>query len=94
MRDITGSREMVETMRSKIVDTLSVAYQSDSHSPSSSTNAVSTTGEFSEPDGFEILNRVRNQLDTMNSGKLRTALGVIDAASKVCPHTTMSEIAD
>ena len=85
-RDITGSRQMVEMMRSKIVDTSSVAYHSGSHSPSLSANAVSTSGEFSEPDGVEIQYRVRNQLDSMNSEKLRTALGVIDAASKVCTH--------
>ena len=82
--DVMGSRKMVETIRSKIVENLGVEYPSRSHSPSSSANAVASTSGFGELDGFEILHRVRNRLDSMNSGKLRAALKVIDAASQVC----------
>ena len=70
-------------MRSKIVETLGVDYASDPRRSSSSTTVVSSSGGSDEPDGFEILNRVRDQLDSMNSGKLRAAMGVMDAASKV-----------
>lgn len=81
---LTGSRPIVENMRSKIVETLNVEYPDRLRFPSTSANAVSTTGGSEKPDGFEILNRVLNQLDSMKSGKLRMALGVIDAAAKVC----------
>ena len=90
--DVTGSRKLVETMRSKISDTLGVDYPISAHSAASSVNAVSTTGENSELDGFETLSRVRNQLESMNSGKHKMALSVIDAASKVRPHSAKSEI--
>ena len=93
--DVAGSRKLVETMRSKISDTLGVDYPISAHSPSSSVNAVSkvsTTGENSKADGFETLSRVRNQLESMNSGKHRMALSVIDAASKLCPHSAKSEM--
>ena len=92
--DVAGSRKLVETMRSKISDTLGVDYPIRAHSPSSSVNVVSTTGENSELDGFETLSRVRNQLESMNSGKHRMALSVIDAASKVCPHSAKTEMSD
>ena len=67
-------------MRSKIADTLGAEYSNSSHSHSSSVNPNSN--ECSEQEGFELLDRVRDQLDSMNSGKLKTALGAIDAAAR------------
>ena len=79
--NVTGSRKMVEDMRSKIADTLGVEYAKNSHSHPSSVNTA--PNGCSEQEGFELLDRVRDQLDSMNSGKLKTALGAIDAAAKV-----------
>ena len=74
---------MVEDIRHSITNTLGAEYAHMSHSPSSS-NMVSTTAGCDEADGFEILNRVRNQLESMNSGKLKAALGLMDSAAKAC----------
>ena len=73
-------------MRSKMMETLSVEYPDKSRSHSASRLAVSATGElgYEEPDGFEMLNRVRCQLDSLKTGKAKFALGMIAAASKVC----------
>jgi len=83
--DLTGSRQIVENVRSKIVETLNAEYPDKSLVPSIPTYAVDAIGPdvYEEPDGFEVLTRVRNQLDSMKSGKLKVALGVIDAAAKV-----------
>ena len=88
--NVTNSRKMVEDIRSnlKIADTLGAEYANSSHSHSSSVNPNSN--ECSEQEGFEVLNRVRDQLDSMNSGKLKVALGAIDAAAKVHYHDVLS----
>ena len=70
-------------MRYTITGTLGAEYANNPHSPSSE-NMVSTTSGYDEAEGFEILNRVRNQLESMNSGKLKAALGLMDSAAKAC----------
>lgn len=78
--NVTGSRKMVEDVRSTIAGTLGAEY--GNNSPLSA-NSVATTTGCDESEGFEILNKVRNQLESMNGGKLKTALGLIDSAAKV-----------
>lgn len=78
---------MVESMRSKLVETFGGEYPDKHRSPSVSTNAVSTAVGCEEPDGFEVLNRVRGQLDSLRSGKGKLALGMIAAAAKVWVHS-------
>ena len=85
--DVKGSRKMVENMRFKIAETLSTKYPDDSHPLSSSAAVISTTGGCGNLDGLEILNRVRDHLDSMNSGRLKTAFGMIDAAAKVYAYS-------
>lgn len=73
-------------MRSKIMETLSVEYPDKSRSPPVSRLTIPATGGVGceEPDGFEILNQVRCQLDSLKTGRVKFALGMIAAASKVC----------
>lgn len=82
-RELVGSRQIVENVRNKLVETLNLEYPDRSHSTSTSKNARSVSGGCEDADGFEILNRVHGRLESMKSGKLKTALGVIDAAAKV-----------
>ena len=82
-RELVGSRQMVENMRNKLVETLNVECPDRTYVVSTSNDAGLVTGGCGDVDGFEILDKVQNRLESMNSGKLKTALGVIDAAAKV-----------
>ena len=70
-------------MRNKLVETLNVECPDRTYVVSTSNDAGLVTGGCGDVDGFEILDKVQNRLESMNSGKLKAALGVIDAASKV-----------
>lgn len=82
---------MVENVRSRVSVAVRDEYVAKTHSHSSSPSAVSAADGCDDPDGFAVLNRVRDQLDSMKSGKFRTVLGVIDAAAKVI-HVYQLEI--
>ena len=72
--DLENSRQMMMRMRTRIAETLDAK------------NAVDTRGDLGELDNFGILSRVQSRLESMKSGKLKAALGVMDVAAKVGKH--------
>lgn len=79
-------------MRCKLVETFGGEYPDKHCPPFTSTNAVLATVGCEEPDGFEVLNRVRGQLDSLRSGKGKLALGMIAAAAKVWVHSVKEKV--
>lgn len=68
-------------MRAKMMGTLGVEYLDRPHPTSGYRNTL--VGGYEEPDGFATLNRVQTHLNSMRSGKLKTALRVLGAAARV-----------
>ena len=80
---LSDSRRTVEDMHSKLVDTLNIQFPGRSRAPSTHPNAITDEDDRDRPGGLEILDKVQSRMDSLNSGKLKAAFGIMDSAARV-----------
>ena len=80
---IANSRETVENVHSKLVQSLCADYSQGTSGPSSSSRSNIAGAESPEPDGLQALSRIQKRLRSMKSGKLKTSLDLVDKVARV-----------